>query len=75
MENKNTHQEVETKSNIGHKIKDFYARNIRFVDVVVLKNDQITQEHHGKSFHPRCAKAYATMPIGIMCSKSLALLD
>ena len=52
MENKNTYQEVETKSKIGHEIKDFYARNFRFVDVAILKKDQITPEHHGKSFHP-----------------------
>ena len=52
MENKNTYQEVETKSKIGHKIKDFYVQNFRFVDVEMLKYNQITPEHHEKSFHP-----------------------
>ena len=52
VKNKNTHQRVETKSKIGLEIQDFYVQNVRFVDVVILKNDQITPEHHGKSFHP-----------------------
>ena len=51
MENKNTHQEVETKSKIGHKFMTFYTWNVSFVNMVIVKNDQITPKHHVKSFH------------------------
>ena len=63
MENKNTYQEVETKSKIGLKFMTFYTSNVWFVNMVIVKNDQITHKHHGKSFQsppPSCVHSTTT---------------
>lgn len=52
MENKNTHQEAETKSQIADENDSLYARNLVFVDMAVTNFDHITLEHHGNSFRP-----------------------
>ena len=44
-------QDGETKSKIGHETNASYAPNIHFVEVVIMKNDQITPKRHGKAPH------------------------